>query len=232
MKTTILTMTSTQYEDVFNHLFPGDGLESAAILLCNQGTGKLHRRLIVSDILYPSHHLSERKEDSLSWPFAACLPPDKICDIDQKKQCIITIHSHPDGYDRFSDIDDSNDRELFYSVCNWFDDGRPHGSAIMLSNGQIKARTVDVHGIFFDMPTVSVVGENIQIWKPHKHKRQTAYQNKVLQTFGGETLDVLHNMRVGVIGCSGTGSILIELLIRNCVEIWLLPTMIRYKKKI
>ena len=217
MTTAILTMTASQYEAVSNHLFPGDGLEAAAILLCNQGKGKRYRRLIVSDVLYPPHHLSERKADFVSWPFGDCFSPDKIRDIDREGQSIVTIHSHPNGCAQFSEIDDRNDRELFSSVCNWFDDGRPNGSAIMLSNGQIEARTVDAHGTFSDMLTVSAVGDNIHIWKSHKSQRQMAYQDKLAQTFGKGTLDLLHTMRVGVVGCSGTGSIIIELLVRNCV---------------
>ena len=217
MTTAILSMTASRYEAVFNHLFPGDGLEAAAILLCNQGRGKRHRRLIVADVLYPPHRLSERKEDFVAWPFGDCLPPEKISDLDRCGQSIVTIHSHPNGCGQFSKIDDRNDRELFPSVCNWFDDGRPNGSAIMLSNGRIEARTVDAHGTFSDMPTVSVVGDNIHIWKSHKSRRQTAYQEKLAQTFGKGTLDLLHSMRVGVVGCSGTGSIIIELLARNCV---------------
>ena len=195
----------------------GDGLEAAAILLCNQGRGKRHRRLIVADVLYPPHHLSERKEDFVSWPFGDFLSPEKICDIDRDGQSIVTIHSHPKGCGRFSKLDDRNDRELFPAVCNWFDDGRPNGSAIMLSNGQVEARTVDAHGTFSDMPTVSAIGDNIHIWKSHKSQQKTAYQEKLAQTFGKGTLDLLHTMRVGVVGCSGTGSIIIELLVRNCV---------------
>ena len=217
MTTTILTMTASRYEAVLNHLFPGDGLEAAAILLCNQGAGRRHRRLLVAGVLYPPHHLSERKEDFVAWPFGDCLSPEKICDIDRDGQSIVTIHSHPQGCGGFSGIDDCNDRELFSSVCNWFDDGRPNGSAIMFSNGRIEARTVDAHGRFSHMPTVSIVGDSIRIWKARKSHQKTAYQEKLAQTFGKGTLDLLNNMRVGVIGCSGTGSIIIELLMRNCV---------------
>ena len=218
MKTAILAMTERCHKAVFKHLFPGDGLEAAVILLCNQGTGKEHQCLIVSDVLCLPRHLSERKERFLSWPFGEYLPPDKISDIDRHGQSIVTIHSHPNGYTRFSAIDDRNDQELFASVCNWFDDGRSNGSAIMLPDGTVKARTVDAHGNFSDMPTVSVVGNNIHIWKSGKHGKQTAYHSKMSQTFGQGTLDLLRTMRVGVVGCSGTGSIIIELLVRNCVE--------------
>ncbi len=217
MKTAILAMTECLHEVVFKHLFPGDGLEAAAILLCNQGTGKQSHRLLATDILSLPHSHSRRKKNFVSWPFGDYLPPEKISEIDLCGQSIVTIHSHPKGYGRFSEIDDLNDRELFPSVCNWFDDSRPNGSAIMLPNGAINARTVDAHGKFANMATVSVVGNNIRLWKQSKKNKQTAYQSKLSQTFGKGTLELLHNMRVGVVGCSGTGSIIIELLVRNCV---------------
>lgn len=217
MNSAILAMTECLHEAVFKHLFPGDGLEAAAILLCNQGTGKQSHRLLATDVLSLPHSDSRRKKSFVSWPFGDHLPPEKISEIDLCGQSIVTIHSHPKGYGRFSKIDDLNDRELFPSVCNWFDDGRPNGSAIMLSNGAINARTVDAQGKFSNMATVSVVGNNIRLWKQGKKKKQTAYQSKLSQTFGKGTLELLHNMRVGVVGCSGTGSIIIELLVRNCV---------------
>lgn len=218
MKTAVLALTERRHEAVFKRLFPGDGLEAAAVLLCNQGTGKQYQRLIVSDVLCLPHRLSERKERFVSWPFGDYLPPDKISDIDRRGQSIVTIHSHPNGYARFSEIDDRNDRELFASVYNWFDDSRPNGSAIMLPDGTVKARTVDAYGNFSDIPTVSVIGDDIRIWKSGKQKKQTAYHSKMSQTFGQGTLDLLRTMRVGVVGCSGTGSIIIELLVRNCVK--------------
>ena len=130
----------------------------------------------------------------------------------------MTIHSHPGGYDQFSDIDDQNDRDLFHSVCNWFDDDRPNGSAIMLPDGKVIARLVNREQEFIPVQSVTIVGEDILFWK------QVSTQDKapdagarVLQTFGKGTFDLLRNMHVGVVGCSGTGSIVVELLARNCI---------------
>ena len=217
MKPGSLVMTERRHETVFEYLFPGDGLEAAAVLLCNQGSGKHRQRLIVSDVLCLPHKRSQRKDRFVSWPFADYLTTEKISDIDKRGQSVFTIHSHPNGYERFSEIDDQNDRELFTSVCNWFDDGRLNGSAIMLPDGTIRARIVDVNGKFFELESVSAVGNNIRFWKPEKQEGKTAYQKKLSQTFGRKTLDLLRALRVGVVGCSGTGSIVIELLTRNCV---------------
>lgn len=217
MQPAVLAMTERCHEAVLAYLFPGDGLEAAGILLCNPGTGLQSHRLMVSDFLCLPHHRSHRDVKTLSWPFAEYLPPDKISEIDRQYQSIVTIHSHPEGHDRFSTIDNQNDHELFGSVCNWFDDERPHGSAIMLPDGTVKGRTVDACGNFSDMNAVSVVGSKIQIWKPGRRRSDTAYQDKISQTFGRRTLDLLRSLRIGVVGCSGTGSVLIELLVRNCV---------------
>jgi len=210
-------MTDRKYTAVMNHLFPGDDLEAVAVLLCNQGSGKLYQRLIVSEIIFPSNSLSDRKKDYISWPFEDILNPSRISEIDQNDQSIVIIHSHPRGWPEFSEVDDRSDRKLFSSVCNWFDDRRLNGSAIALPDGQIKARTVDAGGVFNDMSAVSVVGENICIWKPYPDQRQTDFQGHFSQVFGRKTLSLLQSLRVGVVGCSGTGSIIIELLVRNCV---------------
>ncbi|MCY4225954.1 MAG: ThiF family adenylyltransferase [Bacteroidetes bacterium] len=210
-------MNDSKYTAIISHLFPGDNLEAVAILLCNQGSGKLYQRLIVSDIIYPSGSLSDRKQDFISWPVEDFFTPQRISEIDQNGQSIIIIHSHPSGCTEFSEVDDHNDQRLFSSICNWFDDGRLNGSAIALPDGRITARTVDVQGTFNQMPAVSVVGENICIWKLNQDHQQAEYRDHLSQIFGQGTLNLLQSLRVGVIGCSGTGSILIELLVRNCV---------------
>ena len=131
---------------------------------------------------------------------------------------IITIHSHPSGHRGFSVTDDENDKRLFHSICNWFDDNRPNGSAIMLPDGEVIARTVDGKGKFTPIETVSSVADDIRIWKQYKRKEKVFDSGmRVLQTFGKGTFELLRRMRIGVVGCSGTGSVIIELLARNCI---------------
>ena len=214
---TMLTMTEPQHKEIYRILFPGDGLESAAILLCNQGRGVKYRRLMVAEIVFLPHSQSVRNSDSIIWPFLDHLTPSKIADIDKSEQSIITIHSHPDGTCDFSPVDDENDRILFGSVHHWFKDKRPLGSTIMVPDGRIKGRTVDSCGYFQKMVGISVIGNSIRLWKPAKKLGETGYERKLSQTFGKGTLALLRSMRVGVVGCSGTGSILVELLSRNCI---------------
>ena len=217
MKATALVMTAAQHEELHSYLFPGDGLEAAAILVCNRGTGRCSQRLLVAERLQLPHDRSSREKHHVAWPFGDHLPPERITEIDQAGQSLVTIHSHPDGHASFSPLDDENDRALFPPVCGWFDDGRVHGSAIMLPDRRIVARTVDGQGRFAPMETVAVVGEEIRLWKACESERRTvgAFGQKLAQTFGEGTMALLRSMRVGVVGCSGTGSIVVELLARN-----------------
>lgn len=217
MNASILAMTAQQHAELRSYLFPGDGLEAAAILLCNQGTGRRLQRLLVAEQLHLPHGRSRRQESHLSWPFADHLPPERIAEIDRSRQSIVTVHSHPNGHSAFSPLDDENDRTLFASICNWFDDERVNGAAIMLPDGQIVARGVNDQGEFTQTETVVVVGDDIRLWKARTSAQEmaTALHEKLAQTFGSGTLALLGSMRVGVVGCSGTGSIVVELLARN-----------------
>ncbi|MXX95028.1 MAG: ThiF family adenylyltransferase [Gammaproteobacteria bacterium] len=214
---TMLVMTERQHKQIFAHLFPGDGLEAAAILLCNRGSGRDTCRLIIAEIISIPHDISRRMKKYLSWPFADFFPPEIITQIDQTGQSIVTIHSHPNNFNEFSLRDNKTDKELFDSINNWFDDQRSNGSAIMLPDGRVRARVVHSEGEFSEIDSVNVVGDSIRMWKKVRMLRNSDFSNKLSQTFGRGTLELLHNIRVGVVGCSGTGSVVAELLARNCV---------------
>ena len=217
MKPVTLAMTKQTHDLAYRYLFPGDGMEAAGVFICNQGSGRYHQRLVVKDFICRPYELSNRSVDGINWPFAAHFEPDAITEIDRLGQSIITVHSHPGGGNRFSDIDDENDRELFLSVNSWFDDDRVNGASIMLPDGSIIARSVGGNGYFQDFRSVSVVGDNISFFYKIVDKSTRDYEEKLSQTFGRGTLDKLRAMKIGVVGCSGTGSIIIELLVRNCV---------------
>ena len=212
-------LNENQHKKLHRHLHSGDGFESAAIILCHHGKMKSNIRFIANDIiLIPNDACTKRTASQLVWPFADYLPPGKITKIDNSGLSIVTIHSHPNGADEFSSTDDDNDKQLFHSVCNWFDDDRPNGAAIMMADGEIVSRLVNVRGKFTPIESTSVVGENIRIWKRHKNQARPLKSGlRISQTFGKGTFSLLRNLRVGVVGCSGTGSVVVELLARNCI---------------
>ena len=217
MNRVILAMTKSQHQSIQRVLFPGDGLEAAAILVCNQGNGFGKTRLIVSHMISLPHEQSLRAVNSVTWPLEKYLLPDTISDIDSKRQCIVTIHSHPSAQTEFSTIDDDNDNRIFDCIQHWFSDQRLNGSAIMVPDGRVRARIFAATGDYQDVENVAAIGDDIEIWTCHEPEEQTGYEDKIAQTFGKGTLDLLRSLTVGVVGCSGTGSILVELLVRNCI---------------
>ena len=138
--------------------------------------------------------------------------------MDKNDLSLITIHSHPSGFNDFSKLDDDNDKILFASVNNWFDDSRPNGATVMLPNGDIFGRVVSKKGQFKPFSHISIAGSSIKIIR-HKKKNSIIPEvaQRIIQTFGKGTFSVLNQLKVGVVGCSGTGSIVIELLARNCI---------------
>ena len=217
MRSTKLALTGKQHRHLFRHLFPGDGMEAAAVMICGQGAGRRTERLLVSEIHLVPHERSARTERSLSWPFGDYFSPGRIAEIDREGKSFITIHSHPGGLPEFSVRDDRTDEELFSSAANWFDDERRLGSAIMLPDGRVRARTANERGEFTPMESVSVVGPELRVWPSTPIQAGRAAETTTEQTFGRRTVRLLRGLRAGVVGCSGTGSVMIELLTRNSV---------------
>ena len=56
---------------------------------------------------------------------------------------VIKVHSHPTGYGGFSETDDAGDNRLLPMIRGWIEAGIPHGSAVMLPDGQMFGRILE-----------------------------------------------------------------------------------------
>lgn len=215
--TETLTMTGAQHEALKAHLFPDDGKEAVALLLCGRRRGPRHRLLVHEVVLVPLTDCV-RCEDRITWPTSAAEP--MLARATNEGFAIVKIHSHPSGYGDFSAIDDISDREFFESVYCWVGTDEPHGSAVMLPDGTVFGRTVKEDGTFEPWPFVTVAGDTIRLFPGDQNDKvaeMPAYAAATVQAFGKRTFATLAKMKVAVIGCSGTGSVVIELLARNGV---------------
>ena len=215
MQPATLTLTQRQHSELSAHLFPADGCEAVAIALCGHRRGADRHRLLVRRLTpIPYEACSERKPDRVTWP-TDMLPP-LLHDAARHGWAIVKIHGHRRA-SPFSAVDDRADRSLFPSVHAWTDGG-PHGSTIMFPDGQMIGRLVDEDGRFHTLSSVNVVGDDLWFWPSGVHAGPVPeFARRVAQTFGAGTYDRLRQLRIGVVGCSGTGSPLIEQLARNCV---------------
>ena len=212
-----MTMTEAQHALLSQHLFPEDGCEAVAIALCGRASSAFGHRLLVRRLeMIPYAACSVRRPDRVTWPTSLLVP--LLAEAAARDWAVVKIHGHT-GYDQFSSVDDESDRQLFPSLYSWTDTTSPHASAIVMRDGRVFGRTVADDGTFADLAHVAVVGDDIRSYhaRTEADGRVPEFGRRVAQTFGGGTYDRLRQLRIAVVGCSGTGSPVIEQLARNCV---------------
>lgn len=208
-----VTMTEAQHSDLHRHLFPGDGLEAVALLLCGRRAGRRHR-LFVREVIPIAHDQCRRTADRVTW--STELLPALLERADKKGMSVLKIHGHPD-YRQFSEIDDVADNALFPSLYGWLGGEHPLGSMIMMADGDLIGRVCEPDGGFTPFESTAVVGDDIKISFAHPSEEVPDFGERIAQSFGKGTFELLRHMKIGVVGCSGTGSPVIEMLARNCV---------------
>jgi hypothetical protein len=208
-----LRMTEAHHRELQDHLFPGDGKEAVALLVCGRRNGEELQALTVQRVVpVPYDECSVREPDRVVW--STNIIDRLIPEVWKKGLSVVKIHSHPGGYDQFSVFDDESDRALSLAWDGLFEEGRLHGSAVMLPCGRLFGRTLV--GGEFGKPfrAIMAVGHDIRLWLAQRQESLGDQDLRNLQAFGEGTIQILKNLRVAVIGCSGTGSVLIELLAR------------------
>lgn len=208
-------MTARQRTELTRHLLPEDGCEAVAILLCGLARGGTPLRLLVRQVHLIPHEACDRWPDAVTWPTSLIVPWLAVAD--KLGLAVVKIHGHR-GYDRFSQTDDVSDRLLFPSLYAWVERAPVHASVILMDDGRLFGRIVTEDGQFQPLQAVNVIGDDIERFTVNNGIAAVPeHGRRIAQTFGGGTFDRLRQLKVGVVGCSGTGSPVIEQLARNCV---------------
>lgn len=201
---TNLTITDADHRKLRDHLFPGDGLEAAAILLCARTPAPRVRLLVKQVLLVPHSTCKERRSDYLVWPGSAIEDAIDLAEADGLS--LVLTHSHPGGLFGFSRHDDRSDLVTMPSLFQAL--GGLHGTAIMTPDGAMMARLYrqDLSAISVD--SVMVAGDDLTWhWADRKFSpRPTAFTSEATQELG--------RLSACVIGVSGTGSLVAEQLAR------------------
>ncbi|WP_265523892.1 Mov34/MPN/PAD-1 family protein, partial [Providencia heimbachae] len=121
-----LILTQKIHSLLKEHLFPGDGKEAAAILICNRYEGVRLKLLAKEVILIPYVECKSRTKDFIAWPGSYL---EKAIDAaEEKSMSVILVHSHPGGSLVFSNMDDASDMQTMQSLFQGVN--AIHGSAI------------------------------------------------------------------------------------------------------
>jgi hypothetical protein len=209
-----LTLTAAQHLALKDHLFPGDGKEAVAILLCGRRAGNRRHRLTVRDVYnIPYDECTLRAEDKVIWS------PDYIVHrLEQATELglsVIKVHSHPTGYPEFSKTDDDGDNHLLPMIKGWVEADIPHGSIVMLPDGKMFGRVWASGDTMQSLECINVVGDDLHFWYQNARDTQVPdFMASHAQAFDEGTIERLQRLSVAVVGCSGTGSPVIEQLMR------------------
>ena len=210
---TVLRISGSQYRTLREHLFPPDGNEAVAVLLCGRRPGvDLHVLCVNQLVLIPHDACTERTPLKVSWPTSLLVP--HLQTALRRGLAVVKIHSHRGDYRFFSELDDASDRDLFGSVYGWFDGNEPHASCVMLPSGEVFGRVVTDQGGFHPLHSVAVAGDDYLFWPASTGSPLPGFTQRHAQVFGQGTTGRVRQLSAAVIGCSGTGSPLIEQLVR------------------
>lgn len=212
-----IRITQQHHSELMEHLHPGDGLEAVAFALC--GTSCEGSRLLVHKIIpVPYDHCSVRSKDRVTWSSETLM--EILQTADTKGFSIIKFHSHPDNGYEFSNFDDLSDLSLFPRIYDWLGSSRKHASVIVTPNGKMQGREVAADGKFYELNSIVCIASDITeilVQVPKGKNEISDSVKRVAQTFGLETFSLLGRLKIAVVGCSGTGSPVIEQLARTGV---------------
>jgi len=193
--------------------------ETGCILLCAYNDHTANPSLLVSDVLEPRvGDFSRQEPGALS--FASHYLRRALITVRERSLAgFLTVHTHPFASNRveFSLYDDANDPEL---MANLYDlqPGGKFGS-IVLGRNAAAARLWDADGKQSSFEEIVIVGEQIQSLPLNGFANAgaptpNAIFDRALPLTNSGALARLSRMRIGVIGDSGTGSLMIEMLMR------------------
>lgn len=183
------------------HLFPGDGLEASAVLLCSRFEGSRTKLLVKDWLPVPYDACKVRAVDAITWPGEYL-----ELAIDRAEEAGLTIlltHSHPGGYLDFSPVDNDSDAVSVRALCQAVPGS--HGSAIMVDSGEMRGRLYNDQMVSTLIDLITVVGHDIRYWWASKSGPQFPPM-----AFTSGMSDCLARLVVVVVGVSGTGSIVAE----------------------
>ena len=101
-------------------------------------------------------------------------------------------------------------------IRGWVDAGIPHGSAVMLPDGQMFGRVLRARAAALEpIDCISVAGNDLPFWYADAGSVELpSFVASHLQAFDEGTIQRLRRLSIAVIGASGTGSPVVEQLLR------------------
>lgn len=209
-----LTFCESDHARMIEHLFSRKDVEQAAYVLCRparttSGLVLLVRKVVPvaqEDIIEATKY--GMKIRSRSYTRA-------MKEANDRKECFVFAHSHPDGVPGHSGQDDTEEVALFRTAYIRIATPGVHGSLVCAEGKVTSARIYLENGQRAAVDRVRIVGKHFRYWFPQTiHTPIPEFFNRQVRAFGPDIQQLLSRLHVGVVGAGGTGSCVAEQLIR------------------
>ena len=200
-------------------LIRADGRERAAYVLCGEVVvesdpwdSQQRRKYLSYEILaVPEDEIVSSSDRHITWKTNSFVRALKLAQT--RGMTVALVHSHPGGIAAFSEQDDRNEPDLAQLAQNRNGPQTKLPSVIITDSGELVGRLWMSQQESIPLQLICVVGKAIQL---HYTGRGQGIPSSVFHrqslAFGEALTQDLSTLRVGVVGCGGTGSAVAMLL--------------------
>lgn len=209
-----MTFCESEYEKMCAHLLPDHAVERAGYLFCRLSRTDSEIRLLVRSFEPVAVADIEEASDShmkiRSQSFRRAMKR-----ADERRECFVFVHSHPEHVPHHSYQDDCQERELFRTAYNRIHHNAVHASLVVSSPERPCGRVWLEDGSVVAMDVIRVIGRRFRFYRNGEVAEPTVeYFDRQVRAFGEANQQQLRMLCVGVVGLGGTGSAVAQQLAR------------------
>lgn len=218
-----LTLQQRHFDQLRSLLLRNDGAEHAAYVFfssarigCDPWDREAHEKFLSVHVReIPEGDIISADEVHITWHTDSFVKA--LRDAEANDYTVAIVHTHPSGYFEFSQQDDENEQDLVQLAVNRNGDGTKLISLVLCGENDLFGR-VWLHPSERGWQKIRM----LKIWgnelRFHFSDRKSLHTSDILArqalAFGDALNHDLKQMRVGVVGCGGTGSAVAMLLAR------------------
>jgi molybdopterin/thiamine biosynthesis adenylyltransferase len=220
MTTYSATFSAAHLDALRGHLIRDDGCEHAAYVLFNIASSRIdpwdrdaHCKFISAQVIpVPDDQVLASSPNLVTWRTASFISALK--QVESKHQVVAIVHNHL-TFLGFSEQDDANEPELLELATNRNGAETPLLSFILTPAGALVGRVWFSAKYHAPLRIVRVIGDAFRLHYPGRDTGgdDLSFQRQAL-AFGKALNRDLAMLRIGIVGCGGTGSAVAMLLVR------------------
>ncbi|MEQ1939389.1 ThiF family adenylyltransferase [Mesorhizobium sp. CN5-321] len=208
-----VTFLEHDYEALEKHLAASTD-EQAAFLICRIAQAEGETRLLVRELL-PVTGEDVIEHSPVHMKIAPRAYTRAMKRANDEKSCLLFVHSHPNGYPDHSAQDDVEEAKLFKTAYTRIRTPGVHGSLVLTPQGLSSARVWLPDGASASIERIRIVGRRVRFWFSQQGTTEIpTFFDRQVRAFGPDIQRLLSRLRVGIVGVGGTGSSVLEQLIR------------------